>query len=493
MTTEPGIDARELIELLRSGAVLDPAGASAEELESSLDAADAEWLERLLSLDDAEVEALAAAGANLPAAPARPSSALDDDLAFAARLRALEAQSARIAGERRALLAQQLRRAIDAGGDTAMRVRELATIAGAELRVSDVTMERAMTEAVAIVEELPLAHAAACEGRLSASHLRVLDAETLPLRLDAAVAPEVRARVEAELVVIAETTTPARLRRRARRIVDAALSAPLQQRYDAAREERHVRLHELPDGMCEIAARMPALLGAAILDRLTQAARALPADDHRTIDQRRADALAELLLCGQAPDDAHAASAITPVVTVTIPATALLADDGAADPDPASLDGRTLVDAATARALAAGASGWERLFLSPVTGRALAVDRYRPSAAQRRWLRARDGRCRFPGCGAPAHRADADHTRDHAHGGPTADGNLAHLCRRHHSIKHATRWRVRQLPGGVLEWTSPTGTILTDEPEPPPRARIPSFHDREPAMAGAPPGGPHPF
>ncbi|RWR25430.1 DUF222 domain-containing protein, partial [Agrococcus lahaulensis] len=292
-------------------------------------------------------------------------------------------------------------------------------------------------------------------------------------------------------VAIAETTTPSRLRRRARRIVDAALSAPLQQRHDAAREERHVRLHELPDGMCEVAARMPALLGAAILDRLTQAARALPADDPRTIDQRRVDALAELLLCGQAPDDAHAASAITPVVTITIPATALLADDGAAEPDAASLDGRMLVDPATARAIAAGATGWDRLFLSPVTGRALAVDRYRPSAAQRRWLRARDGRCRFPGCGAPAHRTDADHTRDHAHGGPTADGNLAHLCRRHHTIKHATRWRVRQLPGGVLEWTSPTGTTLTDEPEPPPRARIPNFHDREPATTGAPPGDPH--
>ncbi|GAA3599588.1 HNH endonuclease signature motif containing protein [Agrococcus terreus] len=497
MPTEPVIDADAHIGLVRAGLLLDPSGAAADELEASLDAAEADWLERLLALSDAQVAALAEAGANLPRRAEAPMTDAERharlDEGFAAELRALDAQAARIAGRRRALLAEHLRRASRRGGDATMQVRELATIAAAELRVSDVAMERAMTEAVAIVEELPLAHAAACEGRLSASHLRVLDAETLPLRLDAAVAPELRARVEAELVAIAERTTPARLRRRAGRIVDAALSAPLQQRYDAAREERHVRLHELPDGMCEVAARMPALLGAAILDRLTQAVRALPADDPRTIDQRRADALAELLLCGQAPDDAHAASAITPVVTVTIPATALLADDGAADPDPASLHGRMLVDPATARAIAAGASGWDRLFLSPVTGRALAVDRYRPSAAQRRWLRARDGRCRFPGCGAPALRADADHTREHAHGGPTADGNLAHLCRRHHTIKHATRWHVRQLSGGVLEWTSPTGTILTDEPEPPPRPRIPSFHDPRPARARGPPGRPHPF
>ena len=28
------------------------------------------------------------------------------------------------------------------------------------------------------------------------------------------------------------------------------------------------------------------------------------------------------------------------------------------------------------------------------------------------------------GCRAPAHTADADHTRDHGHGGPTTGGNL---------------------------------------------------------------------
>ncbi|MGM1030810.1 MAG: hypothetical protein ACQEWM_13205, partial [Actinomycetota bacterium] len=39
-------------------------------------------------------------------------------------------------------------------------------------------------------------------------------------------------------------------------------------------------------------------------------------------------------------------------------------------------------------------------------------------------------------------------------------------CRRHHMMKHSTGWRVEQLPGGVLEWTSPLGTVFRDEPEP---------------------------
>lgn len=52
----------------------------------------------------------------------------------------------------------------------------------------------------------------------------------------------------------------------------------------------------------------------------------------------------------------------------------------------------------------------------------------------------------------------------YARGGPTDVRNLAHLCQRHHSMKQFTAWRVRQLSGGVLEWTSPTGTTYTDIP-----------------------------
>lgn len=501
MHPETGIDAEKLIGLVRSGAVLDPSGATADELEATLDVAEADWLERLAALTAEEVEALAAAGADLPQLPAAPEPrAVVDaraDEAFARQLRALDAQAARIAGRRRALLAEHLRRAAARGGDARVQVRELAAIAATELRVSDVAMERAMEEAVTIVEQLPLTHAAASEGRIGAGHLRVIDAETTALRLDPAVTPDAVQAVEAELVAIAEQTTPARLRRRARRLVDAALTAPLQQRHEQAREERHVRLHELPDGMCELVARIPALLGVAILDRLTQAAKAAPADDPRSIQQRRADAAAELLLCGQAPDDIALANAITPVVTVTIPATALTADETAsASGEPGLLDGRTLIDPATARGLAGGAGDWERLFLSPVTGLAVATDRYRPTAAQRRWLRARDGRCRFPGCSMPAHRADADHTHDHARGGPTSTSNLALLCRRHHVLKHATRWRVRQVAPGVLEWTSPIGTVHTDRPAPDappgPRFAVPpesSHRWAAPALAGAPARG----
>ncbi|WP_169514143.1 HNH endonuclease signature motif containing protein, partial [Agrococcus lahaulensis] len=139
-----------------------------------------------------------------------------------------------------------------------------------------------------------------------------------------------------------------------------------------------------------------------------------------------------------------------------------------------ALEGGALVDAATVRALAAETVTWERLFLHPVTGVPVAVDTYKPNRAMRRWLQRRDGRCRWPGCTNRVSRADADHTIAHADGGPTTLSNLAHLCRRHHLMKHATAWTVRQLDQGVLEWTSPTGKVYLDEPEP----AGPAFVDR---------------
>lgn len=103
----------------------------------------------------------------------------------------------------------------------------------------------------------------------------------------------------------------------------------------------------------------------------------------------------------------------------------------------------------------------------PVTGAILAVDRYRPNADLRRLLHARDSRCRFPTCGLPPRAQDLDHTVDAAHGGPTEEGNLGGFCRRHHTLKHHTAWKVNQLGAGVLEWTSPAGYTYIDRPPAP--------------------------
>ncbi|MFD4292324.1 DUF222 domain-containing protein [Rhodococcus sp. NPDC058532] len=94
---------------------------------------------------------------------------------------------------------------------------------------------------------------------------------------------------------------------------------------------------------------------------------------------------------------------------------------------------------------------------------------YRPSARLAEIVRTRDGTCRFPGCSARAATCDLDHTVpfDHAdpgRGGRTVEQNLACLCRRHHRLKTSGLWTVRQLGGGRLEWTAPTGEFATTDP-----------------------------
>ena len=191
----------------------------------------------------------------------------------------------------------------------------------------------------------------------------------------------------------------------------------------------------------------------------SDAAGSAPPEDTRTMGQLRADILADLLL-GGSPVAHGGLDGITAHVQVTIPVLTL----AGVDDEPALLTGHGPVDSDTARRLAATAPGWDRVFTHPCTGAVIAVDRYRPSADLVRHLRARDERCRFPGCIRPSSRCDIDHTIDAAMGGPTRLDNLSHLCRRHHTLKHATAWTVRQRPGGILEWTSPTGRTHVDRP-----------------------------
>jgi hypothetical protein len=80
--------------------------------------------------------------------------------------------------------------------------------------------------------------------------------------------------------------------------------------------------------------------------------------------------------------------------------------------------------------------------------------RYRPTAAQTAFIRARDGTCRAPGCRKPAMACHIDHNLDWAHGGPTLITNLCNLCAAHHGSKHKGRYRLRRDHHGIA-WTTP--------------------------------------
>ncbi len=93
----------------------------------------------------------------------------------------------------------------------------------------------------------------------------------------------------------------------------------------------------------------------------------------------------------------------------------------------------------------------------------LATDAYRPGAELAALVRARDGRCRFPGCCVAARFCDLDHVRPWSTG-PTTATNLLTLCRRHHRIKQRPGWRLRLAPDGTATWTDPTGRERTTAP-----------------------------
>lgn len=190
-----------------------------------------------------------------------------------------------------------------------------------------------------------------------------------------------------------------------------------------------------------------------------------PTVDDRSIDQVRADLLTDLLLAAD-PTAAHgtALDSIHARIQVTVAATTL----AGLDDRPAELDGFGPLHPDIARDLAGRHSGWSRLFLDP-RGLVTETDTYTPTEPMRRFLRARDQHCRFPGCRMPTHRCQIDHTHDHAKGGRTDVHNLGHLCARHHVLKHPDivdehRWSAQQHPDGTIDWLSPLGRSYRDTP-----------------------------
>lgn len=428
---------------------------------------------------------------------------VDDVTALRRQIAALEARQARALSSAVDLVIARTAQARAAGRRMSradLAAREVAAELGAAMRVGDRGVQARMGDAVSLTSRFTATLAAWEDGRIDAAHVgAILDAGTTIADDD------LRVRYEAAVIAVAEVESAGRLRATARAI--AAALEPSADRERRAVDERRVRRLDLGDGMGRLIADLPAVLVDAGFDRLTQMARAVvageessvdgdarrdpalvtgPTDgsDSRTIDQLRADIFADLLLAGApaAHGDGDALAAIAGHVQVTVPALSAIGVGS----DPFLLAGYGPIDADTALRLAGHASGWDRVLTHPLTGAVLAADRYRPTEALRRHLRARDERCRFPGCRRPAIRADADHTIDAAKGGATCDANLGHFCRRHHTLKHHTAWSVRQRPGGVIEWISPTRRVYTDRP--PAIVRFVPTDWLERALAGPPKG-----
>ena len=284
----------------------------------------------------------------------------------------------------------------------------------AALRITESEAAGMLALGEALVEDFPTVLDSFASARMTERHARLLVESLQELE------PEFHDQILSTAIELAETEPVGAFRRSLRALVDTVRAETLTGRHIHAVRRRRVVLQPDHDAMTWVMTLMPAVEAQAIWDRATRIAKVILAQqgETRTLDQIRADVIADLLIEGRT--DLHPAEArgIRASVTVTVPVLALLesAHEGA---EPAVVEGVGPIPVERARELAGGAEGWMRVLTHPETGMVLSVgrDRYSPPASLRRLVKWRADRCMGPGCGMPASRCEIDHRIAWEHGG----------------------------------------------------------------------------
>lgn len=314
---------------------------------------------------------------------------------------------------------------------------------------------------------LPLISAALAKGEISYSKVRALTRIAT-------------ADNEAKLLTFAEHGTTAHVERMVRewRRLDRCEDGLAEQA-----ERRGLSLHLADDGNYEIRGRLSPEVGALLLkaleateNELYREQRAAGTEHETTAAQRRADAFGlwledrldprvQLVLHsfeGAAMGESGRVSAETSPTVMEAPS--LVTEEG------------SRVSAETSSRLCCDAE------VVPIAwgadGSVLDVGRRRRTVGWRlrKALDARDGGCRFPGCGSRV-RTHAHHITHWADGGETAMHNLVLLCPFHHRAVHEGGWRVEMDERGVPNFFNPLGVRMPVVPE------APDIDDLVPAAA----------
>ena len=342
-----------------------------------------------------------------------------------------------------------------------------------------------------LVERLPRTGRALAEGRVDSAKARAICDGVL------GIGDAIARKAEDLVLPDAPRLTARQVAARVRKAVIDADPEAYERRRKVAVQGRRVEVYDNPDGTADLSARnVPADEADAAYNYVNALAKAIKGDgDPRSIDAIRADVLLQLLR-GVHPADLFPAATDPehgPQATLT----------GPAAEKPRGTEGDTGRDEAAAiaevtheqltdllgTARAQGGPAERRLLIAQAAHRikdalaplnirwcALAVDTdgdpvhghhgYRPPAAMRRLVQARDGTCTFPTCNRAAARCDLDHTTPYDKGGPTCPCNLAALCRSHHRLKQHPDWTLIHLWPGVLLWITPTGHWYLTGPAP---------------------------
>ncbi|MFT4282708.1 DUF222 domain-containing protein, partial [Microbacterium sp.] len=158
----------------------------------------------------------------------------------------------------------------DALGTSSARdipMRSLCAQIGAMWRVSDRTVQRRMSDAVVVAGAFGATLAALAAGEISRAHLAVI------VEAGLALADDSRGRYEAAVLEVARRETPGRTKPSAQLLAARLHPIPIDARHAVAAATRDVHVRDLPDGMAELIATLPAYLAHGIRDRLDGFAR----------------------------------------------------------------------------------------------------------------------------------------------------------------------------------------------------------------------------
>ena len=346
---------------------------------------------------------------------------------------------------------------------------ELSTEIATAYNLSKNAARALIEESATLVADLPATLDALSCGTIRYEHAKLIVSTAWGLPIEA------RAAFEDDVLPWAKTLILSAFKTKVVAAREKIHASSMEQRHEAASQHRTVTKELGEDGAGYLTIRDSNEVIAAIYNRLTDTAFTTFAGDPRTLSQRRADAATEILLKGDLctfVDEAEAGATTTPGITpagsrlghgiaaqvhIEIPVLTLLG----LDTTPATLEGRTPIDPATARKLVADAPGFYRVLTDPITASVVAFDdkfRYLPKSL-RRAVELVDGSCTAPWCDATARESDGHHAEQWAVTHDTSLANSALLCAPDHRLVHNTRWTMVKLPNGDKQWISPCGRV----------------------------------
>jgi len=315
-------------------------------------------------------------------------------------------------------------------------------------------------------------------GRLSTHDVNEPDAQAAYARMCEA--------FEERVLRVARRGTVAQTRAAAKRAVTRLDAAGAQRRREHERCTRDVRIVEETDGISVLLARLSTPAAHAVMESVGKEA-ALIDDESLSVGERRAQALARLVLGGVSPevrlDVVLPALGSTPQHPLAAPHSDESGDPHDSDDSLAHfvasmVDGfnsATIDDAevdwAELRDLIADPSvsvTLRKLEVDPVTGVLSGCGRntYRLPERLREFIVGRDRTCRFPGCARSARASQIDHAEAWDDGGQTDPANLGALCTRHHQLKTHGGWQIDDSrDDGTCSWTSPQGRRYRHRPQ----------------------------